>query len=173
MEQVVYAQWFKRQYKQWWTLGRLCLVNDVEFVVLFLRICSYASQFLPSPSSTIDRICGMPLVDIREACHDIAEDLASICERLDPRGTLLRVQHLLFLGLVWQCEGRINAFWEVLSDAIRVAQRIGLHRGRAAVPDMFELEKQIRCKVYCSLYTWDRYEARPFRLLQIRHSNTR
>lgn len=124
--------------------------------MLFLRICAYASQFLPSPSYTIDRIRGMPLADIRDACHDIAEKLAAICERLHARGTLLRVQHLSVLGLQWQYERRINAFWEALSNAVRVAQRIGLHRGRAAwMPGMHEFDKEMRCRVFCNLYIWD------------------
>jgi hypothetical protein len=173
MEQVVYAPWFLGQYQKWWTLGRLSMVLDVEFAVLFLRLCAYASQFLPSPSYTIDRIRGMPLADIRDACHDIAEKLAAVCERLDARGTLLRVQHLLVLGLQWQCEGRINAFWETLSNAVRVAQRIGLHRGRAAwMPGMHEFDKEIRCRVFCNLYIWDRYEAPP-KLLWPHLSDTR
>lgn len=160
MEQVVFAPWFLGQYQKWWTSGRLSMVLDVEFAVLFLRICSYASQFLPSPSFTIDRIRGMPLADIRDACHDIAEKLAAICARLDVRGTVLRVQHLSILGLQRQCEGRINAFWEALSNAVRVAQRIGLHRGRAAWKQgMHEFDKEIRCRVFCNLYIWDRYEA--------------
>jgi len=134
----------------------LTVVHDVEFVVLFLRICSYASQFLPSPSYTIDRIRGMPLADIRDACHDIAEKLSAVCVRLDARGTLLRVQHLSVLGLQWQCEGRITAFWEALSNAVRVAQRVGLHRGRMAWKQgMHEFDKEIRCRVFCNLYIWD------------------
>jgi len=161
MEQLVYVPWFLGQYQKWWKLGRLSLVNDVEFVVLFLRMCAYASQFLPSPAYTVDRVRGMPLTEIRDACDDIADKLANICERLNTRGTLLRVQQLSFLGLQRQCEGRINAFWEALSNAVRVAQRIGLHRGRAALREMHEFEQELRCKVYCNLYIWDRYGTPP------------
>jgi hypothetical protein len=160
MEQVVYAPWFVGQYQKWWTSGRPSRVLDIEFAVLFLRICSYASQFLPSPSFTIDRIRGMPLTDIRDACHDIATAFAAICRQLDMRGSVIRVQHLSIIGLQRQCEGRINAFWEALSDAVRVAQRIGLPRGRAAWKQgMHEFDKEIRCRVFCNLYIWDRYGA--------------
>ena len=173
MEQVVYSPWFLGQYQKWWKLKRLSLTLDVEFAVLFLRICAYASQFLPSPSYTIDRIRGMPLADIRDVCNYIAEKLAAICKRLDARGTLLRVQHLSVLGLQWQCEGRVNAFWEALSNAVLVAQRIGLHRGRAALmPGLHEFDKEIRCRVFCNLYVWDRYEAPP-KLLWPHLSDTR
>ncbi|OCK74320.1 hypothetical protein K432DRAFT_386876 [Lepidopterella palustris CBS 459.81] len=156
MEQLVYPPWFLAQYQQWWSLGRLSSVFDVEFTVLFLRVCSYALQFLPSPSYTIDRIRGMFLANIRDACDDIAEKLAVICARLNTKGSLLRVQHLSFSGLRSQCEGRINAFWEALSSAIRVAQRVGLHRGRtASMLGMHELEKEMRRRVFCNLYIWD------------------
>ncbi|OCK76854.1 hypothetical protein K432DRAFT_334944 [Lepidopterella palustris CBS 459.81] len=156
MEQVVYAPWFVGQYQKWWISGRPSRVLDIEFAVLFLRICSYASQFLPSPSFTIDRIRGMPLTEIRDACHEIAGGLAAICRQLDMRGSVIRVQHLSTMGLQRQCEGRINAFWEALSDAVRVAQRIGLPRGRAAWKQgMHEFDKEIRCRVFCNLYIWD------------------
>ncbi|KAH7400981.1 hypothetical protein DE146DRAFT_632020 [Phaeosphaeria sp. MPI-PUGE-AT-0046c] len=156
MEQIVYVPWFVGQYQKWWSSGRPSRVMDLEFAVLFLRICSYASQFLPSPSYTIDRIRGMPLADIRDACHDIATALAVICRQLDMRGSVVRVQHCAILGLQRQCEGRINAYWEALSDAVRVGQRIGLPRGRTAQKQgMHEFDKEIRCRVYCNLYIWD------------------
>jgi len=99
----------------------------------------------------------MALTDIRDTCHDIAGKLASICERIEARGTLLRVQHLLVLSLQCQCEGRVNAFWEALNNAVRVGQRIGLHRGRAAWTSgrFHEFDKEIRCRVFCNLYTLD------------------
>lgn len=99
MDQLVHLPWLLTQYQQWWNLERLPAISDVEFTVLLLRICSYASQFLPSPSHTIDRIRGMSLVDIRDVCDDVADKLAAISARLNVRGSLLRVQHLSFLGL--------------------------------------------------------------------------
>ena len=132
---------------------------DIEFAVLLLRICSYASQFLPSPSYTVDRIRGMILADIRTACDDAANDLAVICARIDSRGSLLRVQHIAFAGLSSMCEGRTNAFWEALSCAIRVAQRVGIRSDAVTwVHGMDELEKEMRRRTFCNLYIWDRYE---------------
>lgn len=159
MEQLVHPPWFLRQYQQWWTLRPISSVWDVEFGVLVLRICSYASQFLPSPSCTIDKIRGMSLGDIRETCNDIGERLTLICARLDAKGSLVRVQHLSFSGLRLQCEGRIDAFWETLNTALRIAQKIGLHRGNmASILGMHELENEMRRRVFCNLYIWDRYE---------------
>jgi hypothetical protein len=134
-------------------------VFHVELLVLLMRICSYASQFLPSPSHPIDRICSMFLPDIRTLCDGIAEKLARICAQLDTRGSLLRVQHLAFLGLRFQCEGRNMAFWETLNKAALVAQKAGLHRDHTTLmPEMHGLEQEMRRRVFCNLYIWDRYE---------------
>ena len=158
MDQLVHPPSFLAQYQQWWAQKSLSSVVDAEFAVLLLRICSYASQFLPSPSHTIDTIRGMFLADIRNTCDDIGDNLAVMCTSLDARGSLLRVQHLCFAGLRFQCEGRTNAFWEALSCAIRVAQRVGIDRDAAtSIHDgMHELEKEMRRRTFCNLYTWDR-----------------
>jgi len=101
----------------------------------------------------------MSLSEIRTLCDDIAEKLASLCERLDARGSLLRVQHLAFLGLRLQCEGQNMAFWETLNKAALVAQRAGLHRNHTVhMPEMHGLEQEMRRRVFCNLYIWDRYD---------------
>lgn len=142
-----------------WNLRNLHSLFNVEFIVLLMRICSYSSQFLPSPSFTIDRIRNMSLADIRIACNDVADKLAQICLRIDTRGSLLRVQHLAVSSLKAQCEGNINSSLEALNMAILVAQRVGLHRNHGpTMPEMHELEKEMRRRVLCNIYIWDRYE---------------
>ncbi|KAF5495493.1 putative transcription factor sol4 [Colletotrichum fructicola] len=99
MEQLVHPPWFLAQYQVWWNSERPSSTLDVEFAVLLLRMCSHALQFLPSPSYTIDKIRGMSLTDIQNSINDVADKLTAICIRLDGKGSLLRVQHLLFSGL--------------------------------------------------------------------------
>lgn len=53
----------------------------------------------PSQSYTSDTIRGMTLTDIGQTCDDVAESVAWMCTRLNPKGSLLRVQHLAFAGL--------------------------------------------------------------------------
>lgn len=101
----------------------------------------------------------MDLADIRQACDDVANDLAIKCTHLNPKGSLLRVQHLAFAGLKSQCEGRINDFRDNLKSAIQVAQNIGIDMDATEIsPDMGELEKEMRRRVFCNLYVWDRYD---------------
>lgn len=154
---MVHPPWFLAHYQRWWTIDSPSVLGDVEFAVLLLRIVSYASEFLPSPTYTVDRVRGMLLADIRTTCDEIADNLAAICTRLDSRGSLPRVQHIVLAGLKAQCEGRINTFWEALSSAILVAQRVGIHQDAAAtVQAMDELEKEMRRRSLCNLYIWDR-----------------
>lgn len=158
-EQLVYPPWFLSQCQQVWNLGNLSSVFRVEFVVLLMRVCSYTTQFLPSPSHPINQIRRMYLSDISTLCDDIAEQLADTCAQLDARGSLLRVQHLAFLGLRLQYQGKNIAFWDALSKAVVVAQRVGLHQNHTVLmPEMHELEKEMRRRVFCNLYIWDRYE---------------
>lgn len=56
------------------------------------------------------------------------------------------------------CIGRMNWFWESLSNATRVAQQIGLHLDTTTGADSVdELEKEMRRRTFCNLYVWDRY----------------
>ena len=161
IDQFLYPPWFLGQYQTWWSLDRLSSVADIEFSILFLRICCYASHFLPSPTHPIDGIKGVSLADIRKSCEEITNVLAPICARLDPRGSLIRVQHLAFAGLVSTCLGQINASWEALSYATRVAQQISLHLDAIVWPSgVDELEKEMSRRTFCILYVWDRYVPR-------------
>ncbi|KAL8893612.1 MAG: hypothetical protein Q9192_005097 [Flavoplaca navasiana] len=156
IDQVMYPPWFLRQYQRWWKLDQLSSVADIEFTILFLRVCHYASQFLPSPTYTIDSIKGVCLADIRKSCEVAINALAPICIRLDPRGSLIRVQHTAFAGLDSMCMGRMNAFWEQLSYATRVAQQIGLHSETMTWSSSAdELDKEMRRRTFCNLYIWD------------------
>lgn len=175
MDQLVHPPCFLSQYQRWWAKGPLSSVEDVEFAILLLRMCSYASQFLPSPSYTIDTIRGMCLTDIRSACDDIGDTLAAICRRLDARGSLLRVQHLAFTGLRSQCEGKTNAFWETLNCAIRVAQWVGIDRDSSISTHggMHELENEMRRRTFCNLYIWDRcVSIRPWGIISLTNSHS-
>ena len=137
-------------------MERVRLVSEVDFAILILRICSYVSQFLPSPGYTLDKIRGVLLADVRNTCDETADSLAAISTTADGRGSLIRVQHLAFLGLRCQIEGRTTTFWEVLSHAIRVAQSVGIHNGAArSRQGTDEIVQEMERRTFCNLYIWD------------------
>lgn len=99
----------------------------------------------------------MLLDDIYEICDDVAEKLTAICTRLDATGALIRVQHLSVLALQRRDQGRMSDMRDALSDAINVAIRIGMHRGRESWGDEInEFDIEIHCRLFCNLYVWDR-----------------
>lgn len=139
----------------------MTLVVEVDFAVLIMRICSYALQFLPSPSYTLNKIRGAFLSDICSTCDDIADNLAAISSASDGRGSLIRVQHLAFFGLRCQMEGRKDALWDALSRAIRVAQCVGIHSEAANTRSCLdEMEKEMGRRTFCNLYIWDSHLSR-------------
>ncbi|QSS66970.1 fungal specific transcription factor domain-containing protein [Histoplasma capsulatum] len=117
----------------------------------------------------VDQIYGRSLEDIRDTCCDIGENLAKACNMLDGKGSLFRVQHLLFAALKLSCEGGTASFWEGVASASRAAQKAGIHREatdcRRSPPLLQEngaqeLEKEVRRRTFCSLYALDSHLAR-------------
>lgn len=59
------------------------------------------------------------------------------------------------------CVGRMDAFWECLSYATRVAQQIGIHSNAMLWSSSAdELDKEMGRRTFCNLYVWDRYVPR-------------
>ena len=105
-------------------------VTDFEFPVLILHICSYATQFLPLLTPTIDQICGRPLSEIRNTCSDVGQNPAKLCGRFDWKGSISRISrvlHIIFAVLKVSCEGRTDQFWEYVALASRAAPNAGIH----------------------------------------------
>lgn len=162
IDELLHPPWFLAQYQRWWNSDSISSVAGVEFAILFLRVCCYASLFLPSPSYTNDSVKGVSLVNIRKSCEEIIKALSPICRQLDPQGSLVRVQHIAFAGLASISIGPMDAFWEHVSCASRVAQQIGLHLDSRLWPEsMDEIEKEMRRRMFCNLYVWDRYDIEP------------
>jgi hypothetical protein len=158
MKQLVYAPIFLTSYQKWWLKERPLPIADIEFAVLILRICLYTTQFLPSPSYTIDTICGISLPEIRKVCAEVGDSLADSCVALDWKGSLVRVQHLLFAAIKSSCEGRIVQFWEGIASASQAAQKAGIHKDCSDLEEKGdgELQNEMRRRVFCSLYILDR-----------------
>lgn len=76
MDQLLYPPWFLNQYSKWWSYGKVTSVDDVEFAVLFLKACYYASHFLPSLAYTSETIKGVVFADIRNSCERTMSVLA-------------------------------------------------------------------------------------------------
>ncbi|RDH37727.1 hypothetical protein BDQ94DRAFT_182996 [Aspergillus welwitschiae] len=162
MKQIIHPPSFLTQYQHWWTKEWPLSVDDIEFAALVLRIGAYSAQFLPSPTHTLDRIRGQSLSDIRDTCSHLGGELARACLSLNWKGSLVRVQHILFAAFRSSCEGRTDKFWEGIASACSAAQKAGIHTV-APVPgeDSSQvLEKEMRRRTLCGLYVLDSHLAR-------------
>lgn len=150
---------FLSQYQEWKVQGAPSSLDDVEFAVLLLRLCSHAAKFLPSPSYPVDRVRSMLLGDIQKQCDNVGDRLAKTCTSLNPRGSLVRVQHLIISGLSAQCEGRNDTFWETIGHTVIAAQKLGICKESPAPihAGPFRTEEELRQSTLCNLYVWDRY----------------
>lgn len=166
MSQLLHFPSFKDILDQWWTKpGSSSLtVDEVEFSVLLLRVCLLASQHLPSPSYAFDTIRGVALSQIRDTCCAVADGLASILSRLEPKGSLLRVQHICFNGLSFLCNGRAKEAWASFGSAIHIAEGLE-HQVDATVSrsplspqcaKVAEEQQLMQRRALCNLYVWDR-----------------
>ncbi|KAI0103932.1 hypothetical protein GGR51DRAFT_561312 [Nemania sp. FL0031] len=161
IDHLIHPPWFLERYRHWWDTDSASCVDHVEFLVLILRTCSYATQFLPCPYYTLDRINGLSLVEISKTCDEAAGRLMAIMRRYDSRGSWVRVQHAILLALKCQTEGRMEDCDAALSYAILVAQKNGMHEDRL-LPGLRlnELNQEIRRRTYCYLYIWDTHLAK-------------
>ncbi|KAI1881782.1 hypothetical protein JX265_000608 [Neoarthrinium moseri] len=157
MKQVVHGPSFLTLYHQWRAKSDGLSATDLELLVLVLRMCSYAAQFLPSPSYTIDSVRGVALSEIRSTCSDLADGLAKECLTIGKRGSLIRVQHVILHALKLQCEGRTDKFWEGIAHASHAAQKAGIHTNSTSPGDYGDtmVEKEMRQRTLCVLYAID------------------
>ena len=149
---------FFSHYGSWWTKFSSRCANDVEFGILILRVCAYSAQFLPSRSYTADTIHGVPISTIRESSHRIAIELAQICEMAGAMRSFTGVQSHCLLATYLKNEGRMEDAWNLMGIIINTAFSLGFHVESAPrIPSHIdELEREMRRRVFCNLYIWDR-----------------
>ncbi|KAL4977904.1 hypothetical protein BDW66DRAFT_26869 [Aspergillus desertorum] len=162
MKQLVHVPSFLRHYQQWWNKHSTPTVAEAELAVLILRICAYATQFLPSPWHSDHEINGIQLLDIRNTCIEVGDSLSEACLILDWNGSLIRVRQILFAALNSSCEGQTARFWEGIASACRAAQKAGVLTAASGsgseVVHGFAIEMQRR--TLCNLYLLDSHLSR-------------
>ncbi|KAK8045628.1 hypothetical protein PG993_005652 [Apiospora rasikravindrae] len=168
---LIHPPSFMTRYESWWASQQEPVassprsVADIDFAILILRICAYATQFLPSASYTLDAVRGMPLTTIRETTTDVANSLEKIATRRNPRGSLVRVQHMCYNALGATCESRMGEAWATLCSTIRIAQGLGYHQETEASKSILagdEVQREMQRRVFCNLYIVDGHLARQY-----------
>lgn len=153
---------FLERYNAWWS--HPCRsVEDVEFAALLLRLCSYTAQFLPSANYTADTILGNSLCTIRRECDATANSLSSSNLVKATSTSIVRIHQLFFRACYLKNEGDMKGSWDVLSEAIREAQELGLHLDLQKGQGKFTSEYNVELgkRTYWNLWLWDKYCSPP------------
>ncbi|CAH0053796.1 unnamed protein product [Clonostachys solani] len=156
---ILHQPHFMTQYTKWWStrpeLRSSPGWSDISFTCLVLRICSNSTQFLtPSDIHRFESELGEPVsvlgANYNTAAHTLSNYLPS------GSGGLANAQQL-FLAATWsKAEGDFVSSWHQLAAAVRHAQEIGIHNDSSS-EEMTGLERELRRRLWCALWTWDRF----------------
>ncbi|UKZ69614.1 uncharacterized protein TrAtP1_010620 [Trichoderma atroviride] len=161
---ILHQPSFMAVYVDWWSQRRdaQSLRNPLALglTCLILRICANSTQFLsPHASSQLELDLGDSIQSLSKTYHDAAQIISSF---LSPgTGGLLNAQQL-FLAATWH-KGQADFVrsWHELGAAVRQSQEIGIHTDVLS-HEMNEFDLEIRRRLWCALYTWDRYMTASF-----------
>ncbi|KAK6447062.1 hypothetical protein FP744_10003312 [Trichoderma asperellum] len=156
---ILHQPSFMAVYVDWWSKRRdaqsLRRPSAMALTCLILRICANSTQFLsPHASSQLEMDLGDSTQNLSKTYHDAAQIISGF---LSPgTGGLLNAQQL-FLAATWH-KGQADFVksWHELGAAVRQSQEIGIHRDVLS-DEMNEFDLEIRRRLWCALYTWDRY----------------
>ncbi|KAM0513681.1 hypothetical protein ACHAPE_007507 [Trichoderma viride] len=158
---ILHQPSFMAVYVDWWSQRRDAhsLRNPLALALtcLILRICANSTQFLsPQASSQLELDLGDSIQNLSKAYHGAAQTISSF---LSPgTGGLLNAQQL-FLAATWH-KGQADFVrsWHELGAAVRQSQEIGIYAD-AFSDELNEFDLEIRRRLWCALYTWDRLVA--------------
>ncbi|KAL6900606.1 fungal-specific transcription factor domain-containing protein [Trichoderma evansii] len=161
---VLHQPSFMAVYVDWWSQRRdaQSLRNPLAMALtcLILRICANSTQFLsPHASSQLELDLGDSIENLSKTYHDAAQIISGF---LSPgTGGLLNAQQL-FLAATWH-KGQADFVrsWHELGAAVRQSQEIGIHTDVFS-NEMNEFDLEMRRRLWCALYTWDRYMTASF-----------
>lgn len=142
-------------------------MTDVEFPSLYfsfvcMRRSSCPRRLIPSIKSVVDH-------SLRSATHAVTPGkiLSS-----SAKGLIRKAQYSVFsisflAAFKVSCEGRTDQFWGCIALASRAAPKAGIHTDTTSIESRVsqkgsaqELDREVRRRVFCSLYVLDRYAKR-------------
>jgi hypothetical protein len=149
--------WFIKKHREMYTTTNFHNATaNVDFIILVLRICGLALQFLPSSSYPLDKIRGMLLADIRVTCDDVAVQLEPFSSASTGTATLIGVQQHLIIGLRSHAEGSVASFRQHIIEATSMAQDMGIRSDSSEPPKgMRIMEREMARRLFCTLYILD------------------
>ncbi|KAK4233006.1 fungal-specific transcription factor domain-containing protein [Achaetomium macrosporum] len=158
---ILHQPSFMDAYADWWSLRREPQNRrTIALTCLVLRICANSTQFLPHNAvSQLEAELGDSIDHLSANYQSAAETLSDF---LPPgAGGLVNAQQL-FLGSTWlKAEANFVMSWHALGTAVREAQELGIHVD-ATTDEMSDIEREMRRRLWCALFTWDKFMTAAF-----------
>ncbi|KAH7163445.1 N-terminal binuclear Zn cluster-containing/DNA binding domain-containing protein [Dactylonectria estremocensis] len=153
---ATYTTWWSRRLERRYSRS----ISAIAMACLLLRICANSAQFLSSDTkSQLESDLGDSADSISNLYHAAADVLSDFLPA--GSGGLVNAQQL-FLGATWlKAEAEFAKAWHELASCVRQAQEICIHLDD--LPDgMTVFERDLRRRLWCAAYTWDKFMAVTF-----------
>ncbi|KAH8697821.1 fungal-specific transcription factor domain-containing protein [Talaromyces proteolyticus] len=160
--EVVYEPIFWRDYDEWWSKpdNNDSDINKLDFALLMIRICILSTHILAVTDRDITSQNNL-LAEYSQSPGKLENNLCCLAADLESKRpqkhSFLVVQHMFFRVCYLKNKGKIKHSWFVLADTVKEAHEIGLHLEDTLTLDMSELDRELRRRLFWSLYVWDRF----------------
>ncbi|KAL6412170.1 N-terminal binuclear Zn cluster-containing/DNA binding domain-containing protein [Ilyonectria robusta] len=161
---ILHQPSFVTAYTEWWSHRRepqyARSISGIAMACLLLRICANSTQFISSTTkSQLESDLGDSVESISKDYHGAADILSDVLPA--GAGGLVNAQQL-FLGATWlKAEAEFVKAWHQLAACVRQGQEIGIHLDDLP-GGMTVFERDLRRRLWCAAYTWDKFMAVTF-----------
>ncbi|OTA01389.1 hypothetical protein A9Z42_0017070 [Trichoderma parareesei] len=158
---ILHRPSFMMAYVNWWSHRRETQSESaMRLTCLILRICANSAQFLSQQTSLqLETDLGDSAQDLSRSYHDAAQTISAF---LSPASGDLVYAQQLFLAATWyKGEADFVQSWHELGAVVRAVQEMGVHTDSQS-DGLKEFDREMRRRLWCALYTWDRYMAANF-----------
>lgn len=98
-------------------------------------------------------------LDLTSLCRHCVSFTRQLLPQLVSKCTLSNVRALLLLSLLLHNYNERNAAWNLVGTAMRISFALGLHRARDNGPHFRPMEREVRKRVFCTLYSFEQFLA--------------
>ncbi|KAI3394401.1 hypothetical protein diail_2813 [Diaporthe ilicicola] len=147
----IFPEQLRGQNAKWWESRAAGQKLSPELTCLLIRVCAVSTQYLEA--SLLQRLefeLGEKAQAMTERFHSAAQKLSASIPR--GKGGLVHVQQLFLVAQWYKSEACMVESWHALSEAVREAQEINMHKPSEGLP---HFEREMRKRMWCVLWTWD------------------
>lgn len=142
-----------KSFEAWLHSASFPCIHDVEFGLLVVRICAYATQMLPSSTYTADTVCGVSITALRHQLCEQGDELARSCDAAGGVHTLNGLLALCFTVAFFENANDFRAVWRQTGLAIEAVESLNFDSSLRT--DSY-IDRELKRRLLMNLIDWDR-----------------